>query len=307
MNAEEGSLERYFVEISRYPLLTGSQEVALSKCIAAGTAAQRALAAGNKGLDADGRSRLEQAVRQGERARREFVEANLRLVVSVAKRFRQRGTPLLDLIQDGNIGLLQAVDRFDGRRGFRFSTYATWWVRQAITDGVERNAHAMRLPSHVDRRVREAQAVAIDLAQRLGHQPTTLEIATKLGEDVDAIKKLQAWSALPRSLQDTTGSSSGHALEDQLVATEVSPSERAEAASLGAHVATLLSHLDERERSILTLHYGLGGGDGRSLDEIAERWKLTPTRIRQIERRALVKLRHPSGPGGAEPENWVTG
>ena len=288
-------LARYLQEISAHRLLSAEEEVDLARRIAEGSAAQRALDHSSAANDPATRMVLERTIRDADAARRTLVEGNLRLVVSVAKRFRSTGVPLLDLIQDGNIGLIQAIEGFDGRRGFRFSTYATWWIRQAVTRGIERSSRVVPLPATVNRQARTVQLTAADLEQRLGRTPTSDEVAEAMGISEQAVEKLRVWSAPARSLQDTTGPV-GTQLEDRIPDdTQPSPSERAESAARDAEVRGLLAHLDDRERSIVALRYGLDPRGPCSARQVAEQWGLSSNRIHQIERRAMAKLRHPAG------------
>ena len=229
---------------------------------------------------------------EGGRAHGELVRANLALVVYVAKRYRASGVPLLDLIQEGNIGLLRAAERFDPTRGVRFSTHAVWWIRQAIQTGITRNAGTIHLPEHVRQRMSALQHTIGDLALRLARQPSNGEVGRELGLDARQVAEVLSlpWQlgSLEKQVGADTGMRLGDLIEDRLAS---SPIDAAVVAMLPGEIARLLSVLDDRERQILGLRFGLGGEEPCTLKAIAERLALTPERVRQIEARALGKLR----------------
>jgi len=284
----------YLDEIGRHPLLTPEDEIRLGTLVQEGLAARRRLEAEPRMTSAE-RRELRRAVRAGQDATAEFVRANLRLVVSVARRYHYPGVALLDLIQDGNLGLLHAVEKFDPRKGYKFSTYATWWIRQAMSRGVDQAGKAIRIPSHAEDQRRTLERVRDELEAHLGRRPTRAELARELGTDAATIDRLLGTPEVAASL-------------DQPVADEAStladlvPDEsglRPEAAVLRADTAPsvdrLLAVLDERERAIVTMRYGLGGdGEEHSMPEVARAFGLSRERIRQIEANAFSKLRHPS-------------
>jgi RNA polymerase sigma factor (sigma-70 family) len=243
-------------------------------------------------LDPEQEGCLRALQEEGGRAHGELVRANLALVVYVAKRYRASGVPLLDLIQEGNIGLLRAAERFDPSRGVRFSTHAVWWIRQAIQSGITRNAGTIHLPEHVRKRMSTLQRTITDLALRLARQPSNGEVGRELGLDARQVAEVLSLPWQLGSLEKQVGADSASRLsdliEDRLAS---SPLDAAVVAMLPGEIARLLSVLDERERRIMRLRFGLGGEEPLTLKAIAERLELTPERVRQIEARALAKLR----------------
>ena len=284
----------YLRDIGRYPLLSKADEARLSRRVEAGHAAADRLAADTTASPAE-RAQLRRTVRRGEAAHREFVLCNLRLVVSIAKRYQASGLPLLDLVQEGNLGLMHAVDKFDWRKGFKFSTYATWWIRQAITRGIANTGRAIRLPVHAGDLVTQVQRTRGRMESDLGRPPTVRELADELDLPEAKITEALRHAAEPVSLSEPLGEDGemerGDVVEDP---TATSPFEEAAASLLPGEVAKLLLHLDERERDVLRLRYGLDRGEPRTLDDVGAHFHLTRERIRQIESRALSKLRHPS-------------
>ena len=294
---EEDLVRLYLTDIGRYDLLTKDDEVRLAQAIEAGEAARRAMAGET---DACRRRELRRQARAGEGATREFVQSNLRLVVSIAKKYQASGLPLLDLIQEGNLGLMHAVEKFDWRKGFKFSTYATWWIRQAITRGIANTGRTIRLPVHAGdtlARVHKAQA---RLELRLGRPATMAELAREVDMAEDKLAEAMQMRAEPLSLseplRDDADAELGDLVEDRAAA---SPFEVAAVSLLPYEVARLLEGLEDREREILRLRYGLDRGEPRTLEEVGEHFHLTRERIRQIEARAMSKLRHPSAETGA--------
>jgi RNA polymerase sigma factor (sigma-70 family) len=302
---DEDLVRLYLTDVGKHPLLTRADESRLAQLIETGRSARTRLETnGSAGepLDAIDRRGLERQVRSGNAATETFVQANLRLVVSIAKRYQPSGLPLLDLIQEGNLGLMHAVEKFDWRRGFKFSTYATWWIRQAITRGIANSSRTVRLPVHAGDLVVRANRLRPDLHQRLGRRPSVAELAAELGAPAARLLEAMNFAVEPRSLSEPLVEGRDTQLSDVVADhTTPSPYEHAAAAMLIDDVAELLGCLDDREREILRLRFGLDRGEPRTLDEVGQHFRLTRERIRQIEAKALSKLRHPSiAPGARE-------
>ncbi len=280
-------------EIGRYRLLNAQQEVELAMQLEAGVRAEEKLAAG-EALSIEDRTLLERAKRQGKAAQRRLVEANLRLVVSIARNYVGRGLALLDLIQEGNLGLMRAVVRFDYRRGFKFSTYASWWIRQAITRSIADQARTIRVPIHVVDMINKLTRVRRELMQGLGREPTIAEIADELDMDADRVNELSQIAQNPVSLETPVGeeddSTLGDFVEDD--GAEV-PVEAATFRLLQDYLAHALENLSDRERQVLIMRFGLEDGRVRTLEEVGSHFSVTRERIRQLETKALAKLRHP--------------
>jgi RNA polymerase sigma factor (sigma-70 family) len=292
--AESDALTQYLDAIGREPLLSREDEIMLAMAIERCHDAEDALKRDGR-LSAARRRELAGAIEEGTRARERFIRANLRLVVSIAKRFSGQGMPLLDMIQEGNLGLITAVERFDWRRGFKFSTYATWWIRQAIQRGIANKAYTVRLPIHVNDQVRRVMAKRLELTQKLGHDPTDVEIARGARVPVDRVPQLLRLGRNRRtaSLQQPIGEMGdeelGSLIED--VAAE-SPYDAVEETMLREELdEALVTVLDERERAVLALRFGLDDGEPMTLRETATQLGLSHERIRQVERKALAKLR----------------
>ena len=284
----------YLDAIGKYPLLTRQQEQHLSEQIRAASAAQQRLAQPG-GLPAARRRQLQTTVRKGETATEQFIQANLRLVVSVAKRYQLTGMPLLDLVQEGNLGLIHAVGKFDGSKGFKFSTYAVWWIQQAISRGVDNTNQIIRIPIHARDQIRWVLQTQRYLETDLGRIPTLAELAQHLEIPSEQVSWLLQQSSDPVSLDQLVDPDGDTALGALIADTSSpSPSEVALRAALGGEVNKLLDRLNQRERDILRLRYGLDRGEPRTLEEVGVIMHLTRERIRQLERIALSKLRHPS-------------
>ncbi len=284
----------YLQEIGRFPLLTPQQEVELAMQAETGTRAEEQLESGVS-LSADERPILERAVRQADKARKRLVEANLRLVVSIAKKYVGRGLGLLDLIQEGNLGLIRAVEKFDYRRGFKFSTYATWWIRQAVTRALADQARTIRVPVHMVETINKLARAQRTLVQVLGRDPTIEEIAEELEIDPDKVSELRRIAQDPVSLETPLGEEEDSTLGDFVEDTEAEiPVEAAAFHLLQSYLGLALEALSEREREVLVMRFGLADGKVRTLEEVGDHFEVTRERIRQIETKALAKLRQPA-------------
>ena len=283
----------YLREIGRVPLLTAEDEVELAKTIEAGLFAEEKLGGGFPLLGAV-YGDLELLVGEGVRAKQRLIEANLRLVVSIAKRYIGRGLVFLDLIQEGNLGLIRAVEKFDYTRGYKFSTYATWWIRQAITRAIADQARTIRVPVHMVETINKLARVQRQLHQELGREATTDEIAAELGLEPERVAEIQRIAQEPVSLQSPIGeeeSDLGDFIED---ADAVVPIEAAAFVMLQEQLDCVLDSLSVREQRIIHLRFGLTDGHPRTLEEVGQEFGVTRERIRQIESKTLAKLRHPS-------------
>lgn len=284
----------YLKEMSTVPLLNMEQEVDLAKRIEAGKNALRNLNKLNGSTPLDKKLQYESVIEDGRLAREHLIKANTRLVVSIAKKYMGRGVPFLDLIQEGNLGLMKGVSKFDYRRGFRFSTYATWWIRQTITRSIADQGRTIRVPVHMIDRIRLLYKTAHTLEQKLGHPPTVEDLADELNEDLDKVDWMLRVSWLPLSLESPVGdeedSELGMFVEDE---SSPSPSQAAYKNMLEQKVHEVLGTLSPREARILRLRFGLENGRAYTLEEVGEKFGLTRERIRQIEGKALRRLRHP--------------
>lgn len=287
-------VKMWLQEIGRYKLLTSQQEVELAMQLEAGKKAEDKLREA-EGLASEDRVLLERAVRKGSGAHSRLVEANLRLVVSIARNYVGRGMPLLDLIQEGNVGLMRAVDRFDYRKGFKFSTYASWWIRQGITRAIADQARTIRVPIHVVDMINKLIRSKRDLSQDLGREPTIEEIAKELEIDPDRVEELNKIAQNPVSLETPVGEEDDSTLGDFVEdgSAEV-PVEAATFRLLQDYISHALEGLNDRERDVLIMRFGLEDGRVRTLEEVGERFGVTRERIRQLETKALAKLRHPN-------------
>ncbi len=285
----------YFRQMAQEPLLTATDEIDLAKRIERGFKARRRLESPDvMQKSARWRRHLRRLVFDGQCAREHLGRANTRLVVSIAKRYMGQGLPFPDLIQEGNVGLMRAVDKYDYARGNRFSTYATWWIRQAITRALAQKTRTIRIPLHMTERIRQMYRAAQDLEQTLGRRPTADEIASAMEVAADAVRAMMDASqhaiALERPVGDDGDSEFGDFIEDQET---VSPVESATQNLLEEAIEEVLAELTPRQSHILRLRFGLGGGEPHTLEEIANKFGLSRERIRQLEKEALRRLRHP--------------
>jgi RNA polymerase sigma factor (sigma-70 family) len=296
---EEDLVRLYLNDIGKHALLTKDDEARLAQAIEAGREARIEMASGRT-LTPSRKRELRRLIRDGDDAAETFVKANLRLVVSIAKKYQAAELPLLDLVQEGNLGLMHAVEKFDWRKGFKFSTYATWWIRQAITRGIANTGRTVRLPVHAGDLLTRVTKARGRLEGQLGRRPTVAELAADLELEEEKVTEILRHAAEPLSLSEPLREDGdaelGDVVEDR---SAVSPFDAAAAALLSGEVNKMLIALDEREREILRLRFGLDRGEPRTLDEVGEHFSLTRERIRQIEARAMSKLRHPSTDRGA--------
>jgi RNA polymerase primary sigma factor len=294
---EADLVRMYLREIGQYPLLTDKQEVELAQAIEGGERAKKRLEKEAARMSVRSVERMEVDLDGGRAARRRFIQSNLRLVVSIARRYQGMGLPLLDLIQEGNLGLMRAVEKFDWRKGFKFSTYATWWIRQAITRAIADTARTIRIPVHMVEAVQKVRKIQEELLDKLGREPLIEEIAKEAGFPPDKVQEIFRIMPEPVSLETPVGEDEEtellHFIED---ATAEAPAETALASMLQEDLRSVLDTLSERERRVLELRFGLADGRPRTLEEIGKEFNLTRERIRQIEAKALAKLRHPSAP-----------
>nr|WP_251198174.1 RNA polymerase sigma factor RpoD [Anaerotardibacter muris] len=289
----------YLKEIGKVSLLTAAEEVDLAMKIEAGVEAMAQLDAseeeGGVPLERRERRRLSRIEQVGLDAKQQLIEANLRLVVSIAKRYVGRGMLFLDLIQEGNLGLIRAVEKFDYTKGFKFSTYATWWIRQAITRAIADQARTIRIPVHMVETINKLVRIQRQLLQTLGREPTPEEIAEEMGLTPERVREIQKISQEPVSLETPIGeeedSQLGDFIEDDAA---VVPPDAASFSMLQEQLAKTLEGLAERERKVITLRFGLEDGHPRTLEEVGREFGVTRERIRQIESKTLAKLRHPS-------------
>lgn len=292
----DDSVGLYFREMGQQKLLTAEEEVDLSKEIEAGVNASTRLS--ENGLSEQERLNYNQISKVGEVARAHLIRANTRLVVSIAKKYRGRGLQFLDLIQEGNVGLMTAVEKYDYRRGNRFSTYATWWIRQAVTRALANHGRTIRIPAHLGVRISKLYQVGQELHQYLGRQPTIEELADKTDLAPEKVRWMLQKSKRPVSLELPVGDDSDAELGAFIEDTEsLQPIDIAAESELRIQIDNALSQLTPREKRILKLRYGLMDGDSRTLKEVGEMFGLSRERIRQVEKEALRKLRHPNFAG----------
>ena len=301
----EDPVRMYLKEIGKVPLLTADEEIVLAKQMEAGADAHNRLEEIEELLkDADDEKRAELLKEQkqmkmleyaGEEAKNRLAEANLRLVVSIAKRYVGRGMLFLDLIQEGNLGLIKAVEKFDYRKGYKFSTYATWWIRQAITRAIADQARTIRIPVHMVETINKEIRVSRQLLQELGREPTPEEIAEEMNISVDRVREILKISQEPVSLETPIGEEEDSHLGDFIQDDNVpAPADAAANTMLKEQLEEVLGTLTEREQKVLRLRFGLDDGRARTLEEVGKEFNVTRERIRQIEAKALRKLRHPS-------------
>ncbi|MCD6290334.1 MAG: RNA polymerase sigma factor RpoD [Anaerolineae bacterium] len=289
----DDSVSLYLKEISRVPLLTAEEEVSLAKRMEKGRAAQHRLAQGVH--DPVEREKLLAQVRDGEAAQQHMIEANSRLVVSIAKKYMGRGVPFLDLIQEGNIGLIRAVNKFDYHRGYKFSTYATWWIRQAVTRAIADQGRTIRVPVHMYEQINRVHRTSRDLAQKLGRDPTVEEIARELDVPSERVEQVFKVSQHPLSLETPVGEEEDSYLADFIEdLSSASPTDEASQRILRDVLNEILESLSPREVRILQMRFGLVDGCTHTLEEVGRKFGVTRERIRQIEAHALNRLRHPS-------------
>ena len=284
----------YLRDISRVSLLTAQQEVSLAKEIELGNQAAERIKQLPPWSEEGARQELESDHQQGKEARRQLTEANLRLVVSVARKYMGRGLPLLDLIQEGNIGLQRAVEKYDYRKGYRFSTYAYWWIRQAVTRAIADQARTIRVPVHMIELIGDVYRVSRDLQQELGREPEPDEIAAEMGTSAEKVRQIIRAARQPISLETPVGEEEESTLADFIADRAArAPAEAAAQELLKEHVEDALQQLSERERAVLKMRFGLIDGRDRTLGEIGEELGVSRERVRQIEAEALQKLRQP--------------
>jgi RNA polymerase primary sigma factor len=292
--SSDDSVGMYLKEMSRVPLLKADEEFEVAIRIEDGRNARADLLRNPGRKRTLERQRLEAIVQDGIMAREHIIKANTRLVVSIAKRYMGRGVPFLDLIQEGNLGLMKAVEKFDVHKGFRFSTYATWWIRQTVTRAIADQARTIRVPVHMSDRIRKTYKTTHDLEQRLGRVPTIEELAVEMGLDLQKVQWILRVSWLPLSLESPVGddeeSELGMFIEDELTP---SPMQSVYQSMLKEKIDEVLGTLTPREARILRLRFGLDTGVPYTLEEVGEKFGLTRERIRQIEGKALRRLRHP--------------
>jgi RNA polymerase primary sigma factor len=284
----------YLQEIGRYPLLTPQQEVELAMQMETGFRADEKLQTGEEYSDSE-QLFLQRSVRQADRARKRLVEANLRLVVSIAKKYVGRGLSLLDLIQEGNLGLIRAVEKFDYRKGFKFSTYATWWIRQAVTRALADQARTIRVPVHMVETINKLAQTQRVLMQELGREPTIEEIAVELELEPAKVTELRRIAQDPVSLETPLGEEDDSTLGDFVEDPDAEvPVEVASFRLLQGYLSLALEGLNDRERQVLIMRFGIADGKVRTLEEVGTHFRVTRERIRQIETKALAKLRQPA-------------
>ena len=302
--SSEDPVHTYLKEIGRVPLLNAELEVEIAKTIEEGNAAAARLAAhelagAGEGpehdlLDAGGLARNKRLMRNGLKAKDELIEANLRLVVSIAKRYRNRGLAFLDLIQEGNLGLMRAVDKFDHTKGFKFSTYATWWIRQAITRAIADQARTIRIPVHMVETINKVVWAQRQLLQELGREPTIEEVAHRVELPIERVREILRINQDTVSLEQPVGDEDDFNLSDLIEDRgAVVPDDAATRSLLDAAVREALGHLSEREQDVVRLRFGLDDGKIRTLEEVGREFGVTRERVRQIESKTLAKLRRP--------------
>jgi RNA polymerase primary sigma factor len=285
----------YLKQIGRVPLLNAEQEVDLAKRIEAGLFAETKLAAGGAVLRADQSADLKQVAEDGRRAKDHLVEANLRLVVSLARRYAGRGVLFLDLVQEGNLGLIRGVEKFDYTKGYKFSTYATWWIRQAITRAMADQARTIRLPAHIVEVINKLARVRRQMLQDLGREPTPEELGIELDMTPERVIEVQKYGREPVSLDTPLGEDGDSEFGDLIEDSEaIQPGEAADFTMLQEQLHSVLGTLSSREAGVVSMRFGLTDGQPQTLEEVGKVYGVTRERIRQIESKTMSKLRHPS-------------
>lgn len=288
-------VKMYLKEIGKVNLLTAEEELSLAKRMADGEEAKYQIETSEEDISESEKERLDFLIADGEKAKKSLAEANLRLVVSIAKRYVGRGMLFLDLIQEGNLGLIKAVDKFDYTKGYKFSTYATWWIRQAITRAIADQARTIRIPVHMVETINKLVRVSRQLVQELGREPTPEELAKELNMPVEKVREISKISQEPVSLETPIGEEEDSHLGDFIPDDDApAPSEAASFVLLKEQLGDVLKTLTPREAKVLRLRFGLDDGRARTLEEVGKEFEVTRERIRQIEAKALRKLRHPS-------------
>jgi RNA polymerase primary sigma factor len=289
----QDAIRMYLQEISRIALLTADEEKVLGRKIVLGVEAQSELESLGDAVSTLDRRRLQRVIDQGRRAREDLTNANLRLVVSIAKRYTKVSMPLADAIQSGNIGLMKAVEKFDYTRGFKFSTYATWWIKQAISRAVAEESRNIRIPTHAMENINRAIRVQRELTQLNQREPTMIEIANALGESPERVAEYFRLAADTTSLDQPTRGDGDSTVADLIAATDaVDPSGGLELDDMREAMRTVLNELPEREREVVKMRFGLGNEQGATLEEVGQAFNITRERVRQIEVRTLYRLRH---------------
>ncbi|MEX2394984.1 MAG: RNA polymerase sigma factor RpoD [Actinomycetota bacterium] len=289
------SIRLYLREIGRVRLLTAADEVSLAQRLESGIEASEKITTTNGKASPPDLEQLEWTCRDGQRAKDHLIEANLRLVVSIAKRYIGRGLAFLDLIQEGNLGLIRAVEKFDWRRGFKFSTYATWWIRQAITRALADQSRTIRIPVHMVETMTRVTKAQRELAQKLGREPLFSELAKELDLPAERVAEILRMGLDPISLEAPVGEEANSRLGDFIPDDGVDqPMQAAVQSLLKAYLGELLDELGDREREVIEMRYGLNDGNPRTLEEVGKAFNVTRERIRQIETRTLARLRHPT-------------
>ena len=302
--SSDDPVQTYLAEIGHVPLLDGPLEFELATTYLAGEAAAQRLAAHEAAERGEGPAEdilqarqlrsLKQRCRQGEAAKSQLIEANLRLVVSIAKRYRNRGLAFSDLIQEGNLGLMRAVEKFDPHKGFKFSTYATWWIRQAITRAIADQARTIRIPVHLVETINRVVATQRQMTQELGHEVDAEEVAARLDMTPEKVRDLLRLNVDTISLEQPVGDGDDFVLSDMIVDTAASgPDALATAHLLGDAIHDVLGQLDDRERQVVIMRFGLEGGTPATLEEVGKAFGITRERVRQIEGKTIAKLRRP--------------
>jgi RNA polymerase primary sigma factor len=293
--ADADPVKYYLRQIGKVKLLSAMQEVDLAKRIEAGLFADNKLAASNGELSAQARTDLEQVARDGRTAKDHLVEANLRLVVSLAKRYAGHGMLFLDLVQEGNLGLIRGVEKFDYTKGYKFSTYATWWIRQAITRAMADQARTIRVPAHVAEIINKLARVRREMLQDLGREPTPEELAAELGMTPEKVIEVQKYGREPISLDTPLGEDGDSEFGDLIEDSEaIQPGEAVSFTLMQEEILSVLGTLAEREAGVISMRFGLIDGQPKTLDQIGKVYGVTRERIRQIESKTMAKLRHPS-------------